>query len=135
MHTDLKLILECVTPSTGLQITIHDRTDILATVNDISQIETELNFKVSIPNQLTFVIENSNSNTVTLKKCSLGGLEITTSMLNQICNFTPSGASEPIVTTNWWQDGKVVIDFFAGDWVQYHLLYGNKIIVYHDAQN
>jgi len=129
MYIDLKLILECVTPSTGLQITIHDRSSILATVNNISQIETELNFKVLVPNQLTFVIANSSSNPVTLKKCSLGGLEIATSILNQICNFTPLGASDPIVTTNWWQDGKVVIDFFAGDWVQYHLLYGNKIIV------
>ena len=135
MDTDLKLILECVTPSAGLQITLYDRTGILATVSDISQIETELSFKVSVPGQLTFVIENSNSNPVTLKKCSLGGLELATSILNQICNFTPSGASEPIVTTNWWQDGKVVIDFFAGDWVQYHLLYGNKIFVYRDAQN
>ncbi|WP_353480122.1 hypothetical protein [Haliscomenobacter sp.] len=129
MHTNFKLILECVTPPEELQITIHDRTSILATVSNISQIETELNFKVLVPNQLTFVIEHSGSNPVILKKCSLGGLEIVTSMLNQICNFTPLGASDPIVTTNWWQDGKVVIDFFAGDWVQYHLLYGNKIIV------
>lgn len=129
MDTDLKLILEYVTPSAELQITIHDRTSILATVGDISQLETELTFKILVPNQLTFVIENSNSNPVTLKKCSLGGLEIPTSILNQICNFTPLGEADPIVTTNWWQDGKVVIDFFAGDWVQYHLLYGNKIIV------
>lgn len=131
MHTNLKLVLACATPSAGLQITIHDRNNILATVNNISQTESEVNFKFSVPNQLIFVISNSSSipTTCILKKCSLGGHEFPPSMLNQICNFTPSNSTDSIVTTNWWQNGKAVIDFFAGDWVQYHLLYNNKIIL------
>jgi len=129
MHINLKLVIECASPVADLQITIQDRNNTLATVSSIVQPEIELDFKFLVPNQLTFVLTNLRSSVV-LKKCVLGGLELTPAILSQICNFTPAGASDSIVTTDWWQDGKVVIDFFAGDWVQYHLLYGNKIVVH-----
>jgi len=130
MLSDLKLVLGFDYTPRDLEIILYDRHGELARVVAQDLIESTINLKFSIPNQITFVISNlqSGPNLVKLKKCSLGGLELTQSILDQICMFTPLG-DEPIVTTNWWKDGKVIIDFFANNWVQYHLLYGNKIVL------
>lgn len=109
-------------------ILLANRQEHIATISPGKNIK--LDFKFSVPDQLTFTLTNLGPQaSVILKKCSLGGLELSQNILDQICNFVPASTNEPLVTTKWWEDGKVTIDFFAGDWIQYHLLYGNKITV------
>jgi hypothetical protein len=109
---------------------MSDRNGLITEIVSPSDPLVELNFKLSIPNQLFFDLKKFNSDllSVTLKKIILGGLELTPTILGQICNYTPLNLNKSIITTTW-QEGKVNIDFFAEDWVQYHLLYGNKIII------
>ena len=111
-------------------ITIHDRNQLVAEISEINNSVVGLNFKFSVPNQLLFNINQlgSKSSSVSLKKITLGGLDLTPKILDQICIYTPVNLDKSIVTTKW-QQGKVSIDFFAEDWIQYHLLYSNKIIL------
>ena len=130
MLTDIKLILEFDHVSKNMCVTIHDRDRLVAEISEIDNSVVELNFKFSIPNQLLFHVKQlgSEAASVSLKKITLGGLDLTPKILDQICNYTPVNLDKSIVTTTW-QQGKVNIDFFAADWIQYHLLYGNKIIL------
>ena len=130
MFTDLKLILEFSHQPDNMFVTVSDRNGLIADISSIGDLLVELNFKFSIPNQLLFDLKKLGSPpaSVTLKKVILGGLELTPNILGQICQFIPVGSDNPIVMPTW-QEGKVNIDFFAEDWVQYHLLYGNKIII------
>ena len=129
MKVDFKLVLEFVSDTHNACILLSDRQESIATIYP-SKKDIELCFKFSVPNQLTFVLNNLGPQTmVALKQCWLGGLELPQSILNQICSFAPASTNESLITTQWWEDGKVKIDFFAEDWVQYHLLYGNKITV------
>jgi hypothetical protein len=129
MNTDLKLVLEFSHVPNSMHLMIRDRNSLIAEVLSIDNSLVELNFKFSLPNQLLFDLKKIgvNSSSVTLKKIVLGGLELTSGILEQICQFTPIGA-EKYVILPIWGEGKVNIDFFASDWVQYHLLHGNKII-------
>jgi hypothetical protein len=130
MPTDIKLILEFSHVSTNMCVTLQDREQLIAEISKVDDLVVELNFKFSIPNQLLFHIKQlgSEAASVALKKITLGGLDLTPNILDQICNYTPVNLDKSIVTT-MWQQGKANIDFFAADWIQYHLLYGNKIIL------
>ena len=130
MLTDIQLILEFSHVSKNMCITIHDRNQLVAEISEINNSVVGLNFKFSVPNQLLFNINQlgSKSSSVSLKKITLGGLDLTPKILDQICIYTPVNLDKSIVTTKW-QQGKVSIDFFAEDWIQYHLLYSNKIIL------
>jgi len=130
MPTDLRLILEFSHVSDNMCVTLQDRDQLIAEISKINNSVVELNFKFSIPNQLLFHIKQlgSEAASVSLKKITLGGLDLAPNILDQICNYTPANLDKFIVTTTW-QQGKVNIDFFAADWIQYHLLYGNKIIL------
>lgn len=128
MRIDFMLELDFDSRDTNACILLASRQEHIATITPGKNIK--LDFEFSVPNQLTFVLTNLGPQaSVVLKKCSLGGLELSQNILYQICNFVPVSTNEPLVTTKWWEDGKVTIDFFAGDWIQYHLLYGNKITV------
>lgn len=129
MRIDFILVLEFASNNNDAFILLKTRQETITTILP-SKNDIELNFKASVPEQLTFMLSNLGPNaSVVLKKCSLGGLELPKSILDQICNFVPASTNKSIITTNWWENGKVTIDFFAGDWIQYHLLYGNKITV------
>jgi len=130
MLTDIQLILEFSHVSKNMCITIHDRNQLVAEISEINNSVVGLHFKFSVPNQLLFNINQlgSESSSVSLKKITLGGLDLTPKILDQICIYTPVNLDKSIVTTSW-QQGKVSIDFFAEDWIQYHLLYSNKIIL------
>lgn len=129
MHTDLQFVLEFSHAPDGIKINLKDRHGFLIDLHNSIQPRVELNFKVLLPNKLIFTLENPYPTTrfVNLKKCCLGGLELPPSIMNQICSFTRYQNNQNSITTHWDSDGEVIIDFFAADWVQYHLLYNNKI--------
>ena len=129
MHIDLGLVLEFSHPGDHTQVILEDRYGQLAKIVSSDGLQVKINSKFSLPNQLRFILKNidSQSASVTLKSLILGGLPLPQHIIEQICCFSPTDSMHSIFSHCWTQDGKVIIDFFAGDWVQYHLLYGNKI--------
>ena len=128
MNINLTLVLEFSHPGDHTQVILEDRYSQLAEIVSSDDSQVVLNFKFSLPNQLRFILKNINSkgSSVTLKSITLGGLPLPQYIIEQICYFTPTG-QEGNYLYCWPQEGEVTIDFFAGDWLQYHLLYGNKI--------
>jgi len=129
MHTDLNLILEFSHPGDNIQVVLEDRYSRLTEIISTDALQVELNFKFSLPNQLHFILKNINSkdSTVTLKSLILGGLPLPQHIIEQICYFKATNSTHGMFLPCWGQEGETTVDFFAGDWVQYHLLYGNKI--------
>jgi hypothetical protein len=129
MHIDLALVLEFSHPSDNTQVILEDRRGQLAEIVSSNDPQVKINSKFLLPNQLRFILKNINfqSASVTLKSLILGGLPLPQHIIEQICCFTPINSTHSIFLPCWNQEGEVTIDFFAGDWVQYHLLYGNKI--------
>lgn len=127
MLIDFKLLLKIDSGS----VSVQDRHNCVNTVISTDSRQQTLEFKSSVPNQLTFKITNfvHDAGVVELQSLSLGGLTLDNSILQQICVFYPEDSDQSMITTRWWKNGVVVIDFFAGDWIQYHLLYRNKINV------
>jgi hypothetical protein len=129
MNIDLALVLEFSHPSDNTQVILEDRYGQITKTILSNDSRVELNFKFSVPNQLRFILKNINSegSSVTLKSLILGGLPLPQHIIEQICCFTPINSTHSSVLPCWYQEGEITVDFFAGDWVQYHLLYGNKI--------
>lgn len=124
----LNIVFECTNLDNSCTISIRDRQH--AITNDIvfgnDQTHTVL-FDLDFPNRLFFDVTIPQDNTIRLKQIILSGLELNTFTLDQVCNFQPIGATDITVTRVWGQSGTVFVDFFAQDWIQYHLLCGNKI--------
>lgn len=129
MLIKLDLDLEVGHVPGNMQVVFTDRYNQLSCIESVDQLSIKLSFDFSVPNQLFIDILNQDSNFIRLKTCRLGGLDLPQHILNQVCQFIPSGSKQQTITTLWNQSGKVYIDFFAADWIQYHLLYGNKITV------
>ena len=98
MLTDIQLILEFSHVSKNMCITIHDRNQLVAEISEINNSVVGLNFKFSVPNQLLFNINQlgSKSSSVSLKKITLGGLDLTPKILDQICIYTPVNLDKSI---------------------------------------
>jgi len=125
----LHIVFECADLSQLCSISIRDRQNVVSDniVFDHCQTQT-VSFDIDFPNRLFFDLSVPQNNNIRLNQIILSGLELNARILDQICNFQPTGSSDTItVTRSWNQSGTVFIDFFAQDWVQYHLLYGNKI--------
>lgn len=91
-----------------------------------SSIEHEC--KLAFPEKLHIAIDMLPSQTskIHLAAMKVGTIWLSDAVLSQICRYQP--INQPaLITRDWFTSGSVIIDFFAGDWVQYHLLYGNKI--------
>ena len=86
-------------------------------------------FDLSFPNTLYIEIENRGHNNflIHLEKIKLSGLSLPDQIIDQICQFRQTGTDVTTISRSWNQLGTVSIDFFASDFIQYHLLYGNKI--------
>jgi hypothetical protein len=109
---------------------MKDRTDTTLgrfTFDDNTQKSTT--FDLAFPNTLVIELKNNTDENfvVHLKSVKLSGLHLSTHIVNQICQFRAFGSTHKIVSPTWHQSGIILIDFFAQDWIQYHLLYGNKI--------
>jgi hypothetical protein len=128
-----KLTLTFVSNKTvsGTTLCLNDRFGSLN--NNLSfaeHTEATTTFDILFPNTLCIEIKNSDHNecVIHLKSMSLSGLALPENILDQICHYRPLDSDVATVTRHWHQIGAVTIDFFAANWVQYHLLYGNKII-------
>lgn len=86
----------------------------------------EINFDISFPNRLRIQITGIRSGAVRLNRACLGLLELPKSIIQQICIFQATDTNAPTVTPNWHTNGEVCIDFFANNFIEYHLLYGNR---------
>lgn len=114
-------------PQLAISVLDHDQ---LLDFTKSNQLHVACSTKIQLPAQLKIVISGCEPNqSVECNKLVLGGLLLSNSILNQVCQFTAdSDCKTPTVTTRYYSDGIISIDFFAADWIQYHLLYGNKII-------
>lgn len=116
MLTSLKLHLEGTA-----DVKICDRTGLLTDFQCRQQ--AVIQEKIELPNRLTFNINTHGS--LELKELWLGNIKLPQWILYQICTFTNIDNTDKI-TTFWNSPGTVSIDFFAPDFIQYHLIYGNK---------
>lgn len=92
-------------------------------------IQQSVMFDLAFPNTLLIKVENKPDNgaSIYLAKMSLSGLSLTDNILDQICQYRALGSDHIMITRSWHRTGTIKIDFFASNWIQYHLLYGNKI--------
>ena len=122
MLTNIKLLLKI--GSTDTSITVTDRYDnILQTIHDAREILLEN--KIDLPNTLTLLINNPTNSFVQLQDLWLGGIKLPKSILEQVGNFTDT-KSTSTYTTYWTTSGKATINFHSNDFIQYHLINGNK---------
>lgn len=128
LTNQLNIVFECVKLDRLCSISIRDRQHAIADniVFGNDQIQTVC-FDINFPNRLFFDVSIPQDNNIQLNQIKLSGLDLNACILDQICNFQPSDSDTITITRSWNQSGTVFIDFFAQDWVQYHLLYGNKI--------
>jgi len=123
MFTNIKLLLK--TGSTDILITVTDRYDnVLQTIYGAREILLEN--KIDLPNTLTLHIDNPTNLFVQLQDLWLGGIKLPKNILCQISNFTDT-KSNLTCTTYWTTSGKATINFHSNDFIQYHLINGNKL--------
>lgn len=126
---DLKLCLEFASIDNPMHVILGDQFCTLADIKNINSNIIEINTKITFPNTLTFQLSNHSSNTfVILRQLWVGGVKLQKNTLNQICLFQPENQNKTSVTTDWHHNGTVKIEFFTPDFIQYHLMYNNKII-------
>jgi hypothetical protein len=126
---NLQIDLSCDQNSPEIFYSIRDRTHILIEPTPFDTICQSCCFDLEFPNTLYIDIVNNTGDAtlIKIKNITLSGLRLTDEILNQICNFKESATETTTVTRNITGTGEVSIDLFAEDWIQYHLLYGNKI--------
>jgi hypothetical protein len=116
--------------SHDLAITLKDRNNtIINTITFEDDTKKSTTFDLSFPNTLKIKLTNAADGnfSVHLESVKLSGLYLTDQILDQICHVHFLDSDTTLVSRTWNQSGVISIDFFAADWIQYHLLYGNKI--------
>lgn len=132
--TELKLLLEFQSIDDPMHVILNDQYGTLADIKNITTNQIQIITKITFPNTLSFQLHNhTNNNFVTLKQLWIGGIELQKNILDQICLFQPTNQNKTTITTNWHNNGIVNIEFFAPDFIQYHLIYNNKINQYLDS--
>jgi hypothetical protein len=127
MLTDVTLVLASHDILNKISLTISDRN---GPVEQSDLFKSQFNLKFTFPNTLSIKLlfdPAGAPGSVYLESLVIGGLALPTGILDQICQFTPKNSNQSIITRHWHDSGNIAIDFFSADWVQYHLLYGNKI--------
>ena len=116
MLTSLKIVVE----GQGI-INLSDNHGSLSNLecNETASLEE----KIELPNKI--ILDVSTITSIKLKELWLGNIKLSNTMLDQICMFTNLKDIRKI-TTFWDSSGRVLIDFFSPDFIQYHLIYGNK---------
>ena len=130
MLTDLFFVFSCSNVSQNLEISLSDSNGLISSAQQQSG-EIILSGKISLPNCLTLTLNDLGehpSKAIRLDSMKLGSLAVPVSTIDQMCRFQPMHGNSEMVTRHWWCDGCVVIDLFAKDWVQFHLIYGHKIV-------
>jgi hypothetical protein len=123
MLTNIKLLLEIGSDST--RIIVSDRhKNVLQTIYNVQEVLIEN--KIEFPNTLTLAIDNPTGTFIKLKDLWLGGIKLPKNVLYQIGNFTDT-KSNSTYTTYWTTSGTATINFHSNDFIQYHLIYGNKL--------
>lgn len=102
----------------------------------------EFSCKVTLPTKLLIKVNNKNYRTDTkidsnnnivsnkyieLKQLWLGGIELNSQILPQICSYTHNNSPSQHFTTFWDHNGNIEIEFFDKHFIQYHLHYNNKL--------
>ena len=128
ISNDLKLLLEFQSIDNPMHVILNDQRSTLADIKNINTNQIEINTKITFPNTLTFQLCNhTKNNFVILKQLWVGGIKLQKNILDQICVFQPKNQNKTIITTDWYDNGIVNIEFSTPDFIQYHLTYNNKI--------
>lgn len=128
VNIDLKLCLEFNSVEDPMHVILGDQSSTLADIKNINTKIIEIDTKITFPNTLTFQLSNHSSNAfVKLQQLWVGGIRLQQNIIDQICLFQPENQNTTIVTNNWYHNGTIKIEFFTPDFIQYHLIYNNKI--------
>lgn len=126
----LQFYLRCNHVNENIVLTFTDRDHtILQTVSfDVSGIQCAT-MDIPFPNTVLIKIANHQGHDfdIQLESLTLSGLALPNHILDQICFFCANNGTNSTVVRSWHRAGTVTIDFFALNWIEYHLLYGNKI--------
>jgi hypothetical protein len=126
----LQFWLRCDHVNENVDLTFTDRDDkILHTLNFNVSETKGVTIDVPFPNTVFINIADHQKHGVDIRLESLilSGLPLPDHILDQICSFCADDDTSSSVTRSWHRNGKVTIEFFAMNWIEYHLLYGNKI--------
>lgn len=119
--TNIKLLL--TTDAHDLNISASCREYVLDI--DYAPREITITGKINLPNKITLSLKNFHGSFIKLQKIQLGTIDIPSQKLSQICNFTDSHGNS-FISSYWKTPGTISIDFFSADFIQYHLINGNK---------
>jgi len=130
LSNKIDLVLYSDHPSNKSHFSIRDKHQTFVenvTFNNCNQQTISLDIK--FPNTLfvDIVIDDNIPSFIYLEKLTLAGLALSDHVMEQICIFSSESSNETKVSRTWNQSGTVLFEFFALDWIQYHLLYKNKI--------
>lgn len=128
MHTKLTIALE-FTDCCNVTVDVYNREQMLTQIYqaDNTLANTTVNFV--FPGQLNIKINNLTNQTGSckLQSLTLGGLDISTEKLDTLCFTTENETSTGVWVREAYKDSTITVDFWAKDWIQYHLLIGNTI--------
>lgn len=112
----------------GTTIELYNRDQFLAVVDQSVNSCVHCAVQVVFPGQLHMKISNlsGQSGSCTLSAVCIGGLNIPSNKLATLC-YTVDETGTGVWMPQAYTDATITLDFFAKDWIQYHLLIGNKI--------
>lgn len=84
-----------------------------------------LELTLTMPNKVILELTNLTAQ-IELRNMTLANIPINNALLSNLIEFQHV-AAEPIYSTTWNQDGRVIFNFFGLDPIAYHFHIGNKI--------
>ena len=127
MLIDVVIGLEHVNHPHVMSVQVRDRQNILQPLLTVTDPRFEIPIKVVFPSRISIGLTSLHDKASTrLHFLRVGGLLMPDKKLDEISLFTTSQGKE-LFTRDWFTQGSVSIDFFAANWIDYHLLHGNRI--------
>jgi hypothetical protein len=126
MLTNIQLLLKMSHP--GVKVEILTKAGKITEAVSGQDLTTKVKFKIDFPNRVEFLINNlaDPGQWIEVQEIWIGSLKLPKSITCQIFELVDNNNNTHI-SEHWNRNGTVTVNLFAEDWVQYHLLYSNKI--------
>lgn len=124
--TKISMIIERSDPAIQFRIYSNDQLKYECLISQ--KLSFVINFQISLPTQMILEVSNIKSNSfLKVQQMYVGPIKLSDTLMSQI--FVHDMGNGGIkVSPVCYEDGKIAVDFFSSDWVQYHLLTRNQFL-------